>query len=79
MIELYVAVVTAAGAIPFGFYLGLRYAAARAELRRPPAAHEALARVYQMPAPADILAELRGPLPSRPDPSLTERVSRGPA
>lgn len=62
MIELSVAVVTMAGTLPVGFYLGLRYAAARAELRRPPAPHEALARVYQMPAPADILAELRGPL-----------------
>lgn len=47
MIELYVAVVTMAGSVPVGFVLGLRYAAARAELRRAPAAHEALARVYQ--------------------------------
>ena len=58
----YVAVVALSGGVIVGFLLGLRYAAARAELRRPPAAHEALARVYQMPAPAEILAELRGPL-----------------
>lgn len=79
MIEAYVAVVTTAIVLPLGVYLGAARERGRAELRRPPAAHEALARVYQMPAPADILAELRGPLPSRPDPSLTEQVPRGPA
>lgn len=58
MIELYVAVVTMAGTLPVGFYLGLRYAAARAELRRAAAPHEALA------AEAIVLG-LRGPLPGR--------------
>ncbi len=66
IVLLSVAVVTAAGAIPFGFLLGLRYAAARAELRRPPAAHEALARVYELPAPREIVGVLRGPLGKGP-------------
>jgi hypothetical protein len=79
VIFLYVAVVVVAGALPVGFLLGRLYERERAELRRPPAAHEALARVYRMPNPREILAELRGPLPSRPDPSLTERVGKGPA
>jgi hypothetical protein len=79
VIFLYVAVVVIAGTLPVGFYLGRLYERERAELRRPPAPHEALARVYQMPAPAEILADLRGPLPSRPDPSITERVGKGPA
>jgi hypothetical protein len=61
-ILLSVAVVAMSGGLLVGFTMGLRYAAARADLRRPPAPHEALARVYTMPAPADILAELRGPL-----------------
>lgn len=52
MIFLYVAVVTMAGSVPVGFFLGLRYAEARAE-RRPPAPHEALAPVYQLPIPAE--------------------------
>lgn len=47
-----------------GFRLGLRYASARTEHQ--PVAHEALARVYQMPARRTILAELRGPLRGRP-------------
>lgn len=64
MIEAYVAVVTVAGSLPVGFYLGLRYAAALAELRRPPA-HEVLAEVYEFPTPKAILTELRGPLPGR--------------
>lgn len=66
MIEAYVAVVTTAIVFPLGVYLGALRERARAELRRPPAPHEALARVYQMPAPADILAELRGPLGKGP-------------
>ena len=72
MIEAYVAVVTTAIVLPLGAYLGAARERARAELRRPPAAHEALA------AEAIVLG-LRGPLPSRPDPSLAERASRGPA
>jgi hypothetical protein len=63
---IYVAVVVMAGTLPVGFLLGRLYERERAELRRPPAAHEALARVYQMPAPAEILAELRGPLGKGP-------------
>lgn len=47
----YVAVVAVAGGTLVGFVMGLRYAAAQAVLRRPPAAHEALARVYRMPIP----------------------------
>jgi hypothetical protein len=66
VIELYVAVVTTAITLPLGAYLGRLYERERAELRRPPAAHEALARVYQMPDPAAILAELRGPLKRGP-------------
>jgi hypothetical protein len=66
MIFLYVAVVTMAGALPVGFYLGRLCERERAELRRPPAPHEALALVYQMPSPAEILAELRGPLGKGP-------------
>lgn len=61
-ILLSVAVVAMSGGVLVGYAMGLRYAAARAELRRPPAAHEALARVYKMPAPAEIVLELRGPL-----------------
>jgi hypothetical protein len=63
---LYVAVVVMAGTLPIGFLLGRLYERERAELRRPPAPHEALARVYQMPAPREILAELRGPLGQGP-------------
>lgn len=66
MIEAYVAVVTTAIVLPLGVYLGAARERARAELRRPPAPHEALARVYQMPSPAEILAELRGPLGKGP-------------
>lgn len=72
----YVAVVTFAGTLPLGVYLGALRERARAELRRPQAAHEALARVYELPTPREIVGVLRGPLPSPPDPSLTER---GPA
>ena len=75
----YVAVVTTAIVLPLGVYLGEVRERARAELRRPRAAHEALARVYELPAGEGIVLGLRGPLPSRPDPSLTERVGRGPA
>jgi hypothetical protein len=60
---IYVAVVAMVGTLPVGFFLGLRYAAARAELRRPAPAHEALAAVYEFPTPKAILSELRGPLP----------------
>jgi hypothetical protein len=63
---LYVAVVVMAGTLPIGFLLGRLYERERAELRRPAPAHEALARLYQMPAPAEILAELRGPLGQGP-------------
>lgn len=60
MIFLYVAVVTMAGSVPVGFFLGLRYAAARAVLRSP-APHEALARVYR-----PVALEPNGQLPGRP-------------
>lgn len=43
-ILLSVAVVAMSGGLLVGFTMGLRYAAARADLRRPPAPHEALAR-----------------------------------
>jgi hypothetical protein len=70
---LYVAVVALSGGVVVGFAMGRLYERERAALRRP-AAHEALARVYQMPNPAEILAELRGPLlPSRPNPTIPER------
>ena len=75
----YVAVVTTAIMLPLGVHLGALRERARAELRRPQSAHEALARVYELPTPREIVGVLRGPLPSRPDPSLTERVPRGPA
>lgn len=42
MIDLYVAVVTMAGTLPVGIWLGRLYERERAELRRPPAPHEAL-------------------------------------
>lgn len=58
MIELYVAVVTTAIILPLGMYLGAIVERARAEDRRPPAPHEALA------AEAIVLG-LRGPLPGR--------------
>ncbi len=64
MIELAVAVVTTAIVLPLGVYLGTLAERERAANRRPLAPHE-------------VLAKLRGPLPSRPDPSLTERVPRG--
>ena len=73
---LYVAVVTAAIVLPLGVYLGALRERARAELRRPQAAHEALARVYELPTPREIVGVLRGPLPRRPERPLTER---GPA
>ena len=76
---LYVAVVTTAFVLPLGVYLGAVRERARGELRRPPMPHEVLARVYELPTPREIVGVLRGPLPSRPDPSLTERVPRGPA
>ena len=75
----YTAVVTTAIVGPLFAYLGAARERARADLRRPQAAHEALARVYELPTPREIVGALRGPLPSRPDPSLTERASRGPA
>ena len=75
----YVAVVTTAIVLPLGIHLGALRERARAELRRPQAAHEALARVYELPTPREIVGVLRGPLPPRPDPSLTERAPRGPA
>ena len=65
MIYLYVAVVTLAGTLPVGFFLGRRYERAAAELRQPPPAHRVLAEVYEFPTPRAILAELRGPLPGR--------------
>jgi hypothetical protein len=63
---LYVAVVVMAGTLPIGFLLGRLYERERAELRRPPAPHEVLAPVYELPTPKAILAELRGPLRGRP-------------
>lgn len=65
MIEAYVAVVTTAIVLPLGVYLGAAWERERAELRRPLAPHE-------------VLAKLR-PLPELSDPSLTERVGKGPA
>lgn len=59
---LYVAVVTTAIVLPLGVYLGAVRERARAELRRPPAPHEALARVYELPDPREIIGVLRGPL-----------------
>ncbi len=52
MIELAVAVVTTAIVLPLGVYLGTLAERGRAEARRP-AAHEALAAVYQLPIPTE--------------------------
>ena len=73
------AVILLAGGFIVGMALGTLAERERAARRHPPAPHEALARVYQMPAAEAIVIGLRGPLPSRPDPSLTERAPRGPA
>jgi len=66
VIDLYVAAVTMAGTLPIGIWLGRLLERERAERRRPPAPHEALAPVYELPTPKAILAELRGPLRGRP-------------
>ena len=62
----YVAVVTTAIVLPLGIHLGALRERARAELRRPQAAHEALARVYELPTPREIVGVLRGPLGKGP-------------
>lgn len=60
---IYVAVVAGVGGLIIGVALGALLERERAASRRPDEPHEALARVYEMPTPAAILAELRGPLP----------------
>ncbi len=65
MIELSVAVITAAIVGPLSYLLGAIVERARAEDRRPPEPHEALAPVYELPTPKAILTELRGPLKGR--------------
>lgn len=52
IVLIYVAAVTTAIMLPLGAYLGAVRERARAEQRRPPAPHE-------------VLAKLRGPLPGR--------------
>jgi hypothetical protein len=66
IVLLYVAVVALSGGVLVGFFMGRAYERELWRTRRPLEAHEALARVYQMPAPAEILAELRGPLGKGP-------------
>lgn len=56
----YVAGVTTAIVLPLGMYLGALRERARAELRRPPAPHEALARVYEPTARVDYCNRCRG-------------------
>jgi hypothetical protein len=58
-------VIAMSGGFIVGVALGTLAERERAARRRPPAPHEALATVYEMPTPEAILAELRGPLPGR--------------
>jgi membrane protein YqaA with SNARE-associated domain len=58
--------VAMSGGVVVGYLMGRFHQREFAARRHPPAPHEALARVYEMPAPAGILAELRGPLRGRP-------------
>jgi hypothetical protein len=56
-------------ALSGGFIVGVAVGAAWQRGRRDAgelAPHEALARVYQMPTPTEILSELRGPLGKGP-------------
>lgn len=59
------AVILLAGGFIVGVALGTLAERERAARRRPPAPHEALAPVYELPTPPAILTELRGRLPGR--------------